>query len=232
MPPTEQFLSTRDPGASANDLAELQFLVASMISRVRTCMPVRVVACTVAGEVGPIGRVDVLPLVQQVDGNGQAWPHATIYNVPYLRQQGGANAVICDPQAGDIGLIAVCDRDISAAKASAGEAPPGSRRRHDMSDAVYLHTIIGATPTQFVRFHAGGIEVLSPNAVHIQAPGVTIDGPTTINGDVTINGNTTASGDLTASGSGAFGADVTAQGASVHNHVHTVGTSTTSPPVI
>jgi len=231
MPPTDQFLSTRDPSASANDLAELQFLVASMISRVRTCMPVRVMACTVAGGAGPVGRVDVLPLVQQVDGSGAAWPHATIYNVPYLRQQGGGNAVICDPQAGDIGLIAVCDRDISAVKSSAGEAPPGSRRRHDMSDAVYLHTIIGAAPTQFVRFHAGGIEVLSPHAVHIQAPAVTIDGPTTINGNLSVNGNIDTSGDVNAGGSGAFGSDVTAQGASVHNHVHTVGSSTTSPPI-
>jgi len=220
MPQQTDTLSSRTAADSASDLAEQRFLVLSLLSRVRTCLPVRVIACTASGAAAAVGRVDVQPLVQQVDGDGKAWPHGTIYNLPYLRQQGGSNAVICDPEPGDIGLIAACDRDISAVKASAGEAPPGSRRRHDLSDSVYLHTIIGAAPTQFVRFHSGGVDVVSPGQIRAQAPAIVLDGNVSITGDLSVSGAGTVSGDLVA------------QGASVHNHVHVVGDGTTSPPVI
>jgi len=224
MPQQTDILSSRTAADSASDLAEQRFLVLSLLSRVRTCLPVRVVACTAAGAAAAVGRVDVQPLVQQVDGDGKAWPHGTIYNLPYLRQQGGANAVICDPQPDDIGLIAACDRDISAVKASGGEAPPGSRRRHDLSDSVYLHTIIGAAPTQFVRFYAGGIEAVSPGQIRAQAPTIILDG------NVTITGSATIGGDLSVSGAGTVSGDLAAQGISLHNHVHPVGSGTTGTP--
>ncbi|MDE1906085.1 MAG: baseplate assembly protein [Rhodospirillales bacterium] len=139
-------------------------------------------AVTNAGGVSPVGTVDVMPLVSQVDGQGNAIPHGTIHACPYLRIQGGANAVILDPQVGDIGIAVVCDRDTSAVEVAKGAAPPGSKRRHDLADAVYLSTIIGQAPTQYVEFASGGITITSP-------VGVTINGNVQVNGTVTSTGN-------------------------------------------
>jgi len=140
-------------------------------------MPVEVISCTNAGGVSAIGTVDIQPLVSAVDGSGKLWEHGIIYGVPYLRIQGGANAVVLDPQAGDIGIASICDRDISAVKSTAGVSGPGSLRKHDMSDAVYLSTVISkSAPTQYVLFSASGITMLSPSTVTIQAPTIDLIG--------------------------------------------------------
>ena len=121
------------PRNVASDYAALQFVVDQLLHRMQTAMPVRVMAVTNDGGVDPVGRVDVLPLVNQVSGDGQAIPHATIFNVPYSRLQGGTNAVILDPQVGDIGMCLFASRDISAVKADPqaaannGGANPGSQ---------------------------------------------------------------------------------------------------------
>lgn len=156
--------------ARAAEINKLQLVVKTLLSKVRTTMPVEVIAVTNNGGVSPIGYVDLQPLVGQLDGDGTVYPHGTIYNVPYMRIQGGKNAVILDPQIGDIGLAGICDRDISAVKASKKAAPPGSKRRHDLSDAVYLNSIIGAAPEQYVQFNADGISIVSPTKVSIDAP--------------------------------------------------------------
>jgi len=63
----------------------------------------------VAFDVPPI--VSVQPLVNQVDGQGNPTQHGIINGVPVFRLQGGANAIIADPVAGDIGLLATASRD-------------------------------------------------------------------------------------------------------------------------
>lgn len=141
---------------------EAQFIMRSLLGDVRTSMPVKVVRVTNAGDVSAIGRVDIMPLVGQLDGDGQLIPHGIIYDVPYLRLQGGGNAVIIDPVVGDIGIALFCDRDISAVKASKDAAQPGSLRKHDMSDAVYLGAILSSAPAQYIRFSASGIEIVAP----------------------------------------------------------------------
>jgi hypothetical protein len=167
---TSGFQTNRTAASSASEAARFQLLVRTLLSRVRTAMPVEVKAVTNAGGVSAVGYVDILPLVSQLDGDGTVYPHGIIYNVPYMRLQGGGNAVILDPQVGDIGMAVICDRDISAVKNSGQQSPPGSKRRHDMSDAVYLSTIIGAAPTQYVRFSDEGIAIVSQVAVDIQSP--------------------------------------------------------------
>ena len=161
-------------GLEADGYGQTQELIACMIAGVRTALPVRVVSVTNSGSAAPIGRVDIQPLVGQLDGRGKHVDHGTIYNVPYLRIQGGQNAIIIDPAVGDIGIAVFCDRDISGVKRGRRTAPPASSRKHDMSDAIYLHSVLSAAPSQYIRFHAGGIE--------INAPSVTINGATAING--------------------------------------------------
>jgi len=225
-----------------SEVGRIQFLIRSALSGVRTSMPVKVIAVSNSGGVSPIGTVNVQPLVSALDGNGQVWPHGIIYNVPYMRIQGGANGVILDPVVGDIGIATVCDRDISAVKNTGGVSAPASNRKTDMSDMVYLMTIIGAAPTQYSQFNASGITILSPTKVTINAPNVEIDAFTacTINSpSIVLNGAVqqgagSYSGNATFGGSMTVTGDVTANGTSVHTHKHggvTTGSGQTGTPV-
>ncbi len=174
-------ISNSSPNDWADDATRTQFVIKSMLAKVRTSLPVEVVSVTNSGGVSPIGYVDIHPIVSQLDGTGNAIPHGVIYNVPYLRIQGGTNAIIIDPQVGDIGIASFCDRDITSAKYAKKDAPPGSLRRHDMSDAIYHHSIIGAAPTQYVQFNSSGITIHSPVAVNITAPIVNVNATTSAN---------------------------------------------------
>lgn len=183
-------------------------------------MPVKVLAVANNGGVSPIGTVNVQPLVSGVDGMGNAWPHGTIYNVPYMRIQGGANAVIIDPQVGDIGVATVCDRDISTVKGSSAASAPGSNRRHDMSDIVYLMTIIGPAPTQYVQFNASGIAITSPTKITLAAPTVEVDAPTIILNGALQQGQGSNAGNATMGGTLTVTVDVVGGGKSLKGHTH------------
>ncbi len=221
-------VAIQSPRDVASDYAALQFVVEQLLNRMQTAMPVRVMAVTTNGGVAPVGRVDVLPLINQVTGDGQAIPHATIFNIPYVRLQGGTNAVILDPQVGDIGMCLFASRDISSLKADPqaaadnGGANPGSARTYNFADGVYMGGILNAVPTQFVQFSADGVRVLSPTKVTIEAPLIELKGAVAqSNGDVTATGTITAD------------VDVKAQTVSLHNHVHagvSPGGSSTDPP--
>lgn len=233
------------PEAQWGGFNQQAFVIQQFINKIQTATLVRVDAVTNNGGVSPIGFVDVTPLVNQVDGNGLPTPHVTIYNVPYMRMQGGTNAVIIDPKAGDIGICTFASRDISKVKKTKGQANPGSARKFNWSDGLYIGSVLNGAPTQYVQFSDAGIKIHSPSAVVLDAPTVTITAGTsctvttptfTVNGASVLNGplsqtgggNSTFSGNLsTATG------DVTAQGTSLHNHKHNVTTAPgqTSAPV-
>lgn len=170
MAAQSEYAGNRGPASGSSRGNELQFVIAALLAGVRTSLPVVVESVTNDGGVSPIGRVSIKVLVSQMDGEGNVIPHAVIHNVPYRRLQGGSNAVILDPEVGDIGLASFCAQDISVVKASGAASPPGSKRRHHFADAVYLGTIMGGAPTQYVRFSAEGIEMVSPVKVTINAP--------------------------------------------------------------
>ncbi|SAK87974.1 hypothetical protein AWB75_06008 [Caballeronia catudaia] len=207
-----------------------------MLARVRTAYLGRVVAARQNGAVQGAGTVDVEPLAGQLDGAGNVIAHGVIHGVPYLRLAGGANAVVLDPQAGDIGLVAVCDRDHSSVIANVGAAAPGSLRKHDQSDSVYVTTVLGAAPKQYVAFAPGGIDIVSPARIRLAAPTIVLQADSSIG--LTAGNKITDSApaiDLDgaiAQGEGPMGGsakmagplkvqqDVTASGISVHGHTH------------
>ena len=127
-------------------------------------------------DVPPI--VSVQPLVNQVDGQGNPTQHGIINGVPVFRLQGGANAIIADPVAGDIGLLATASRDISAVKNNKTSSNPGSQRMFDPADSVYLGSFLSAAPTQYVQFSEAGITLKSGSATIV----VGSDGTVKING--------------------------------------------------
>jgi Phage protein Gp138 N-terminal domain len=182
-------ISNLVPADNASDVGRLDFIIRSALSGLRTSMPVKVISVTNNGGLSPIGYVNVQPLVSAVDGAKNVMPHGIIYNVPYMRIQGGSNGIILDPAIGDVGIATVCDRDISIVKATGSVSAPGSTRKNDMSDMVYLMTIIGAAPTQYIQFNASGITITSPTAVTINAPTLTVNGNIVSTGTIVNNGH-------------------------------------------
>lgn len=156
------------PDSSTSPLNSAEYLTDLIVNRRMHAVLVKVQAVTnKPGELKKPGRVDVLLLVNQTDGQGQATEHATAYDLCYFRLQGGKNAVLCDPEVGDIGLAVVCDRDISSVKATEDKANPGSLRRGNVADGIYFGVPLGPVPDQYVRFfeESGkrGIEVHDKN---------------------------------------------------------------------
>lgn len=162
------------PNSISSDYNAQMFVIMQALTRVRTSQLVRVEAVTNSGGLEAVGFVDVVPMVHQLDGDNQPVPHGVIYGIPYIRVQGGTNAVIIDPQKGDIGLCVFADRDISTVKATKDAAPPGSARVFSMADGLYVGGVLNGVPTQYVRFTEDGVEVVSPSKIRLVAPTVEI----------------------------------------------------------
>jgi hypothetical protein len=173
------------PSSTWGEFNNIAFMVHQALSKMQTATLVRVESCTNAGALSPVGFVDVTPLVNQLDGQGNPTPHVTIHNVPYLRLQGGANGIIMDPQKGDIGVCVFASRDISKIKVTKKQGNPGSFRQYSFSDGMYLGGMLNGTPTQYVQFSAAGIKIHSPVAVVLDAPDIQLNAAT-----VEINGTT------------------------------------------
>lgn len=159
---TGQIKSTDD----VNDVKKIDFMIRQRLARMSTLRQVKVVAVHLPkddkpdggthGQVEKSGTLDVQPLVSMTDGAGKSTPHGVIYGIPYHRHQGGKNATILDPVVGDVGLAMVSDRDISALVSQYAkkgkiekEANPGSHRRFDLSDSVYLGGWGNEKPEQY-----------------------------------------------------------------------------------
>lgn len=184
----------------------LQFAIRSVVNQMATTQLVQVK--TVREDADGFA-VDVQPMVAQVDGAGNAVPHGTIHNMPVWRVQGGTSAVIVKPVAGDIGIAVFASSDISGVKRSKSPTTPGSWRRFDWSDGMYLGGILNAAPTQFIRMDEDGITITSSGPVEINAPGgATVNGDATVNGNASVDGDVSASGNLNVTGNGTFGGNI------------------------
>ncbi len=206
------------PFSTYGNFNNIAFVIQRILSKVQTATLVEVISCTNAGGLSPVGTLKVKPCVNQVDGDGNAYPHTTIFNVPYVRMFGGNNAVILDPEAGDIGVAVFASRDVSSVKNTQAAANPASARQYDFSDALYIGgTLNGGTPSQYVQFSSSGIKIVSPTKITIQAPEIDLEGVVVQSGG-TISSDT----DVIAG----------ATNISLANHIHTSGGpgSPTSPP--
>lgn len=163
MSDQQGFAGQWSPNDDTSDFNAILFLVRQTLGLISTATLVQVKAVTNAGEVSPVGTVDVLPLVNLLDGLGNSSVHGKLYKLPYFRLQGGLNAVIMDPQVNDLGIAIFADRDISSVKANKAQSNPGSRRRFDMADGLYIGGFLNAQPTQYVRFNTEGIRLIDVN---------------------------------------------------------------------
>lgn len=215
------------------------FMIEQALSRLSTAMPV-IVTAVQAGGTGPVGLVDIQPLVSQVDASGNTYEQPIIPNVPYNRLQGGSNAVVIDPAVGDIGIAVFSSRDMSSVVNARQSAPPGSARMYDIADAMYIGGILNAAPTQYIQFSGSGIKIYSPTVCEVDAPTVTVNAtglatitsPTvTVQGNLVVNGSTALNGNITQTAGTSAGTatlvgplnvtnDVTAGSISLQGHKH------------
>lgn len=168
---------------------------------------VQVIAVHGGGVAAP-PTVDVQPLVDQVDGQGNRYPHGTVFSLPVFRVQAGTTAVVCDPKVGDKGAAVICDRDISGVKATGARSGPASGRQNDWCDGLYFGAFLGATPTEYIQLTGTGINIHSTGPLTINATNATLDS----SGNLTVKGNVTA---------GSGGAD----SVTLQNHKHGTGTA-------
>ncbi|RYY79987.1 MAG: phage baseplate protein [Moraxellaceae bacterium] len=115
-------------------------------------------------------------------GDRRAVPHGVIHKIPYFRLQGGRNAIILDPQIGDIGMCGFCSRDSSAVIANKDFGNPGSFRKFDWADGLYFGGFLNGTPSQYIRFSESGIDLVSPTKITLDAPEVEVTGKLTVTG--------------------------------------------------
>lgn len=174
---TEGYFGTQNPQSRGSEFNAMEFVITQFLNKRNYTTLVQVMAVRNAGEVSPVGFVDVQIMINQVDAQGQSMPHGIVNNIPYMRLQGGTNAVIIDPQVGDIGLCTFADRDISSVKATRSISNPGSMRRADIADGLYMGGFLNSAPQQYVRFSASGIQIHSPTAIRMDAPEIELNAP-------------------------------------------------------
>ncbi|HAX6840159.1 phage baseplate protein [Escherichia coli] len=183
--------------AQTSDAENLSYVFKKLLSG---AFFIELVEVTAIRGTAPNLVVDVIPLVTRTDPSGATIQNSEIFNVPVFRLQRGASAVIMNPVPGDIGMIAVCDRDNSIARANRKQSVPGSKRTHSKSDALYLGGFLNNQPSQFIEFADGAINITTPNPVNINCSSANITAPDGVNvttPTMHVTGNITAGGDIT-----------------------------------
>ncbi len=228
MSDLDGYAGTQDATSANDEYGATTFVIRAILAGLHHVDLCRVVAVDTPGGLALAGTVGVQPLVNQLDANGNAVAHGVVNGLPYCRIQGGANAIIIDPQVGDIGMCLFADRDISSVVAARDTANPGSARRCDMADGVWLGGLLNGVPTQYVMFTEDGVSVVSPTAITMNAPEITLTAPVvtidasssttittptfTVNGSTQLNGPVAASETIAADGDISSGGDIDADG--------------------
>ena len=195
MSDTYSYLGNQDAGTTGSEFNTRDFHIDQKLATVRTAILGQVMKAPYDASNNPItpgsnvaiGYLDVQPAVNQLDGYGNAIAHGTVYHLSYFRYQGGNGAFISDPVVGDMGVVLVCDRDISSVKSTGKIANPGSRRKFDLADGLFFGCPVAGAPKQWFAFLAKGFNCTDAygNTMIGTADGVVINGATiTLAGDV------------------------------------------------
>lgn len=183
--------STRTPYSGNSEYNQLDYFIRSFMGgNLYTALPV-IVKAVETGGIAPTGRVDVLPLTCSMDAENNVIQPAQMYSLPYLRIQGGAAAVICDPVVGDIGLAVFAKQDVSNVDVGITEpVQPGTFRMFDISDGFYVGGFLNKTPSCYIQvLPDGNINITGPSQVTVSTANTLIDSNTTITGNLTVQGN-------------------------------------------
>lgn len=241
------------PEDASTEYNVMAFVVRQILAGIATAKVVQVKAVHPGSGTPPaLGTVDVQPLVSLVDGNNNASPHGTVFGVPYLRLLSGSWEIVSDPVVGDVGLMICADRDTSGiikqieggtVGASVQPVPPGSFRKFDLADGIYMGGLAGAqTVNAFMQLKTDGTLQITDsqgNVLSTSASGFSLTGNVKVTGTlevtqqltadngVSVTGNVTASGTVTGTTQVVAGSG----GSAVHLTTHTQSGVTTGAGV-
>lgn len=192
--------------------SEFEMLVMHLMGKAHTVTLVKVEAVEAAG-INPVGFVDVKPMVHMLDGANNVHEFGVQHHVPYFRLQGGANAVICDPKVGDIGLCAFASRDISTVKRTKKPSAPNSRRQFDCSDGLYFGGFLNGAPEQYIFFkEGGGIDIVATGDINLRGNNINLDAKAGVSSNSqTFQANSTKTAKFTGAGGISSEGDITSQ---------------------
>lgn len=177
--------------SSSDPVNALMFMIRSaLVGGINTAEVVKVKGVYPGGS-GPTGRVDVVPLVCQVDPEGNTLPPAPLFSLPYFRVQGGVAALLVDPVPGDIGIAVFMKRDSTLVDVGQKEpVQPGSFRKFDVSDGFYLGGFLNQAPEIYLELSQDKVATLkAPVKVIIDTPESELTGNMLVNGNALILGN-------------------------------------------
>lgn len=224
---TAKGFGQQDPADSVGPFNPHAFAIAQALSRIATTKIVKVMAVDTSAH-----TVDVQIAVNQIDGQNNATPHGTISGIPYAWAMGGANAFEIDPSVGDLGVMVVSDRDISAVKRTKAIANPGSLRKFSPSDGIYLFGLPGlngTAPTQWFKWTEGGGYDITDSFGNVQmatSAGISING-------VIFNRSGQVAGNLAVTGALQLGGAIeNISGGAYTDDIHTTGTVTGDTDVV
>lgn len=166
--------------------AEFKQIVMSMLGSINTGEMVKVIEVEASG-LNPVGFVSVKPLIYRTDADNNNVELGIIHNVPYFRLQGGVNAVIIDPEIGDIGFCGFCSRDISLFKRIREMAAQNTSRISDISDAFFFGGWSNKAPEQYIQFLESGINIKSTGDVNINGLTIKPDGTLVLKNGVIVD---------------------------------------------
>ena len=195
-------------------VAEFKENIQSMISLINTGELVEVTAVQASG-LDPVGFVSVRPLTLRAGADNNTIELGEVHNVPYFRLQGGKNAVVIDPEVGDIGFCGVCSRDTSLVKRVRKLAAQNVYRVSDISDSFFFGGWSAQVAEQYIWFNGNEIVIKANSKITLDAPEVV------------------ATGKITATGIIESLADVITKAISLFSHRHggvASGSSSTSTP--
>lgn len=196
----------QDPSDSVGPFNPQAFIIAQMIAKISTMKIVQVKAVDADAK-----TVDVQPMVNMLNGNNESSPHGTILGIPYWAWQFGKNKIDATPVVDDIGLMICSDRDISAVVSAKKIANPGTQRKHDNADGVYLGGMLNGDPEQWIKFTDTGMELHDKNSNSIVSSntGWLFTGKCTFVDPLVAQANFQLGGDLTdVAGTGNYGGSI------------------------
>lgn len=224
-----------DPADTTSGFNRTSFYIRQALARVSTAKLVKVLAVDTDAK-----TVDLQPMVNQLDGIGNSTPQPQVFAIPYLYFQCGNGAIIADPVVGDKGLAVFCDRDNSSVLATKDVANPGSYRKLDVADGVYVCALPGLNdaPEQSVTFTPSGMElqdknsnVLSFGSSGISINGLIINQSGQVAGALPVTGALELGGSIEALSGGEYAGDIATSGRLIAADVFTP-TTAGGPPTI
>lgn len=156
----QAYAGIAQPASGSTEYDRMSFVARQLVNKMATTTLVEVVAVTINGQ---DATVDVRPLIAQLDGAGNATPHGIIHNIPVAKMQTGSCAILMIPTVGDKGKVDFCQSDISSVKKTRQAGNPGSRRKFDWADGIYMGALLNEAATTIIEMSpVGGLVIASP----------------------------------------------------------------------